>query len=253
MTNVVEIHNDGGKGKVVLLCEHASNEIPDEYAGLGLTSDAQNSHAAWDLGARELTMLLSERLDAIAVMSKVSRLIYDCNRPPEAPSAMPERSELIAVPGNMGLSQVERDARTRAVYVPFCKAVSNVLDAHGPEALVVTIHSFTPVYFGEFRTVELRLLHDNDSRLVDLMLEGADALPHRRVERNQPYGPEDGVTHTLVAHALGRELPNVMLEVRNDLLGSGNEIAAIAQEILVLLEPAIKELALKESETSAWK
>ena len=149
MTAPVEILNETGKGRVVLLCEHASAAIPPEYDGLGLAEADRTSHAAWDPGARALSLALSQVLDAPAVASKVSRLVYDCNRPPEAASAMPERSELIEVPGNAGLTQVQRAARTRAVYDPFCAAVSRVLDARGPDAVVVTVHSFTPIYFGQ--------------------------------------------------------------------------------------------------------
>ena len=42
---------------------------------------------------------------------------------------------------------------------------------------VVTVHSFTPVHFGEPRAVELGILHDEDSRLADGMLARAGALP----------------------------------------------------------------------------
>lgn len=246
MTAPFEILNATGKGQVVLLCEHASNRIPDEYDGLGLSDVERLSHAAWDPGARALTLLLSEALDAVGVASTVSRLVYDCNRPPEAPSAIPEKSELIEVPGNRNLTQADRDARTAAVYVPFCAAVSQVLEARGPDTVVVTVHSFTRVYFGQARKVELGLLHDEDSRLVDAMLGHADRIPHRQIERNEPYGPSDGVTHSLRLHALSRGLANVMIEVRNDLLRTDEQVADMAREILALLEPALKDIAIRE-------
>ncbi|WP_171174619.1 N-formylglutamate amidohydrolase [Ruegeria sp. HKCCD8929] len=246
MTAPVEVLNAAGRGRVVLLCEHASNRIPAEYDGLGLSEADRASHAAWDPGARTLTLRLSRALDAPVVASTVSRLVYDCNRPPEAASATPERSETIGVPGNVGLSQQARDARAAAIYAPFCKAVAQVLDARGPETVLVTVHSFTPVYFGQPRAVELGLLHDEDSRLVDAMLDHVDHVPHRHTERNEPYGPADGVTHSLRLHALGRGLANVMLEVRNDLLRTDKQVAAMAQDILALLDPALKEIAIKE-------
>ncbi|MEX0305585.1 MAG: N-formylglutamate amidohydrolase [Leisingera sp.] len=241
-----EIVNEHGKGRVVLLCEHASARIPEEYGGLGLAEADRLSHAAWDPGARDLTLALSAALDAPAVMSAVSRLVYDCNRPPEAAGAMPERSEMIEVPGNRGLSQAERAARAAAVYDPFCDAVSRVLDHRGPGAVVVTVHSFTPVFFGARRAVEIGLLHDEDSRLADAMLDHKGRLAGRRVERNEPYGPDDGVTHSLRLHAQSRGLANVMIEVRNDLMRTQESIAARAQEILRLLEPALRDITVKE-------
>ncbi len=246
MTGSVEILNQAGKGRVVLLCEHASNHIPQEYDGLGLSEADQISHAAWDPGALALTQVLSQALDAPVVASTLSRLVYDCNRPPEAASAMPEKSELIEVPGNVGLDQPQRDARIQSVYIPFCQAVAQMLDARGPDTVVVTVHSFTPVYFGQPRAVELGLLHDEDSRLVDAMLDHVDQIPLRRTKRNEPYGPADGVTHSLRLHALSRGLANVMIEVRNDLLGNEVQVANMSRDILALLEPALNDITIRE-------
>lgn len=248
MTGPVEILNQTGQGRVVLLCEHASHRIPPEFCGLGLSDADRLSHAAWDPGARNLTLELSKALDAPVVASTVSRLVYDCNRPPEAASAIPEKSELIAVPGNVGLTQAQRDARKVVAYDPFCAAVSKVVNQRRADTVIVTVHSFTPVYFGTPRTVELGLLHDEDSRLVDAMLNYVERIPHRRTERNEPYGPADGVTHSLRLHALSRGLPNVMIEVRNDLLRANEQITAMAKEILALLQPALNDITIKEEE-----
>jgi len=249
MSSPVEIINPDGKGRVVILCEHASNRIPAEYNGLGLAAKDRDSHAAWDPGARALSLALSAALDAPVVASTVSRLVYDCNRPPGAPSAMPEKSELVGVPGNAGLSQDAREDRTAAVYEPFCAAVAEVLDVRGPDTVVVTVHSFTPVYFGRQRAVELGLLHDDDRRLVDAMMIRADQIAPRIVERNEPYGPQDGVTHSLRLHALSRGLANVMIEVRNDLMRTDEDIAGRAQEILALLQPALSDIVSREEQS----
>jgi len=239
--NAVETLNPKGIGPVVLLCEHASNHIPDRYDGLGLTPEDQISHAAWDPGARDVCLHLSQALDAPIVASCVSRLVYDCNRPPESPGAMTERSERIDVPGNQNLTEAQRAERVETVYTPFCAAVDAVLkDRHAnrlPTALV-TIHSFTPHFFGQPRAVELGILHDEDSRMADVML--AQHLPDRVVRRNDPYGPQDGVTHSLVLHGLQRGLPNVMIELRNDLIASPAGVAQLSEDVLHLLTPAIK-------------
>lgn len=247
----VRVLNHVGKGRVVLICEHASNHIPAEYQQLGLSDADVASHAAWDPGALDLALQLSRALDGLVIAGAVSRLVYDCNRPPDAPSAFPAKSELIETPGNRDLSPAQKAARTAQVYDPFCAAVSGALDERGADAVVVTVHSFTPVYFGEKREVEIGLLHDADSRLVDAMLHHAEKVPHRVIERNAPYGPEDGVTHTLQRDALPRGLQNVMIEVRNDLLASPAMIAQIAQDILTLLEPALDQTNTKEP--ASWQ
>ena len=244
--DAVEVVNRDGAGSVLLLCEHASSHIPARYKGLGLRDEDRLSHAAWDPGARAVSLHLSKALDAPLVASRVSRLVYDCNRPQTVASAMPEKSELIAVPGNFGLTPAERQERADTIYTPFCEAVTEVIEARkkaGLETVLVTMHSFTPVYFGKERAVEIGILHDDDTRLADAMLAASDALPHRRVERNEPYGPADGVTHSLKIHGLAHRLANVMIEIRNDLVTTPEEEEAMAEEMLTLLRPALAALA----------
>ncbi|WP_422371723.1 N-formylglutamate amidohydrolase [Hoeflea sp.] len=210
-----------GTSSIVLVCEHASNRIPRSLGNLGLDEAARESHIAWDIGAASVAEILSETLDAVLVSQRFSRLVYDCNRPPEAPGAYPEKSEIFTVPGNAGLSGADRARRANALYHPFHDAIDHVLDeriAAGREVVLVTVHSFTPVYFGARRDGELGILHDADRRLADAMLEAAREADLAGVSRNYPYGPEDGVTHTLMRHGLARGIPNVMLEIRNDLI-----------------------------------
>ena len=252
-TQVVEVINPAGSGGALILCEHASNHFPDRFGDLGLRPEDRNSHAAWDPGAQAIALHLSDALNAPLVSSRVSRLVYDCNRPPEAATAMPSKSELVEVPGNKGLNPEQRQARVDAVYTPFCDTVSQVVrdrKAAGLETVLITIHSFTPVYFGQTRAVEIGILHDDDARMADAMLAHSDLLSHRRVERNEPYGPADGVTHSLKIHGIAHGLANVMIEVRNDLLRSPEDEAQMAEELLALLRPALAALKA-EGGTSA--
>lgn len=241
-----DLHNPQGRGRVVLICEHASSFIPSEYNNLGLRQDDLESHAAWDPGALDISKHLSDALDAPLLASRVSRLVYDCNRPPEAASAMPEKSERIVISGNHNLSQADRDARTKAVYDPFCDAFSTLLAQRTNaqlDTIIVTIHSFTPIYFGEPRAVEIGILHDTDKRIADGMLAAAKtALPDRVVLRNEPYGPADGVTHSLQKHGIAHGLANVMIEVRNDLCADDAGCAQMAAELLAILVPALDAL-----------
>lgn len=244
-SDVVEAFGVVADGPALILCEHASNHIPPRYAGLGLDAEARQSHAAWDPGARAVALHLAQALSSPMVAARVSRLVYDCNRPPEADSAMPERSEVIEVPGNRHLSAAQRAERVAHVYNPFCTAVTRVIAARkaaGRTTALVTIHSFTPVWFGKARTCEIGILHDDDTRLADAMLTEAHRLPHRVIRRNDPYGPQDGVTHSLKIHAMAQGLPNVMIEIRNDLLLDASAQAGMADEVLTLLRPALTAL-----------
>ena len=108
--------------------------------------------------------------------------------------------------------------------------------------MIVTIHSFTPVYNVKERHVEIGVLHDADTRLGDAMLAEAARFTDFQVERNAPYGPEDGVTHTLLEHAIRWGHPNVMLEIRNDLIADAQGQARIAAILKPWLTAALSAL-----------
>jgi predicted N-formylglutamate amidohydrolase len=226
---------------VVLVCEHASNAIPPEFGDLGLDAEARRSHIAWDPGALEVARDMRRQLSADLVAASVSRLLYDCNRPPEAASAMPEAAEIYEIPGNRGLDAAARAARTDVIYVPFRAALAGILDERGT-GILVTVHSFTPVFHGVRRTCEIGVLHDADTRLADAVLAAVPPDFPVKLERNVPYAAADGVTHTLKEHAVARGWPNIMLEIRNDLIETPAQQAAMAGHLVTLLRAAVPQL-----------
>ncbi len=243
----VEILNPNGAAPVVMVCEHASNSIPDQFINPLPDSVMLSKHIAWDPGARTLALELSSLFDAPLVCSKISRLIYDCNRPPDSESAIPVKSEMYEIPGNLNLSESERQSRIDEIYTPFHNTLSALIHdklARGTRPALVTVHSFTPSYFNQVRLTEIGILHDLDSRMADLMLDVAPQVCRFLVERNKPYGPEDGVTHTLRVHAIQHLLPNVMLEIKNDLLTTTVEIKAMADIIQKMLIHSMSKLVL---------
>jgi predicted N-formylglutamate amidohydrolase len=214
----VVLVNADGRCPCALVCEHASNRLPRALGTLGLDQSDLQRHIAWDIGAERVARRLAQLIDAPLVLQRYSRLAYDCNRPPDSPDAMPELSETTHIPGNRALSPADRLARIREIYRPFHAAVADLLDersAAGRRSTVVTVHSFTPVYKGQPRSVELGLLHDRDFRLAERLLPRFADVDARF---NEPYGPEDGVLHTLNLHAAPRGLAHVMVEIRNDLV-----------------------------------
>jgi len=239
----VEVIDPDGRSPVLLVCEHASNRIPAQYDGLGVDEATAHSHVAWDPGARAVAVSLSGLLDAPLVASTVSRLVYDCNRPPEAAGAMPEKSEAYDIPGNHALTNAARANRVNTVYDPFCKAVTAAITATAPKAMV-TIHSFTPVFNGHARQTEIGILHDNDSRLADALLGSAANHTALCVARNRPYGPEDGVTHTLKEHGLKNGLMNVMIEIRNDLIATPKAQQEMARMMAGWLAASLGQLGV---------
>ena len=117
---------------------------------------------------------------------------------------MPEVSEVTAIPGNRNLSGEAKLQRVREVYRPFHAAVADVLDERscaGRKTIIVTLHSFTRVYKGKERTVELGILYDRDGSIASKLIK---AFPNVDARLNEPYGPKDGVLHTLNLHAAPR-------------------------------------------------
>lgn len=239
------IENDAARGRIVLVCEHASNAIPPVWGDLGLSADQRRAHIAWDPGALGLARGLMRRLDAVLVHAPVSRLVYDCNRAPDMPGAMPPRSEVHDIPGNAVISPEDRAARTAAIYVPFHATLHGVVArriALGLAPVIVTVHSFTPVWFGQRREVEFGVIHDADPALALSAVAEARARTALRTELNAPYSAADDVTHTLRLQATPYGLPNVMLEIRNDLIASPAAEEAMAETLAPVLAAALAGL-----------
>lgn len=239
-----EVFNAGGASPVLLVCEHASNVIPERYGDLGLSSDELTSHVAWDPGADVVARSVATHLDAALVAARVSRLVYDCNRPPGASGAMPEKSEVFEIPGNKNLTEAQKSERIENIYLPFKDKLSSVISGSEQLKVMVTVHSFTPVYFGGKRDLHIGILHDSDSRLADAMLQTAADFTSLDVRRNEPYGPEDGVTHTLIEHGLHHDLLNVMIEVRNDLLALEQDQQIIADLLAKWIAAACEKVGV---------
>jgi predicted N-formylglutamate amidohydrolase len=219
----VIIVNGQGRSAIMLACEHAGRRIPKRLQSLGLSAEDLSRHIAYDIGAEGVARRLAERLDAPLALQRYSRLVYDCNRPPDSPSAMPAISELTAIPGNQDLTAAEREERTRVIYRAFHDQTAAMIEArtsvHKP-VIVVTIHSFTPVFKGVARGMHVGLLFDQDRRFTDLVASLMRKSGSFEVRLNEPYGPEDGVCHTVNLQAGAKGLPYSMIEIRNDLIES---------------------------------
>lgn len=249
---VVEVFGSGnGPAGVVLICEHASNAMPVDWpelgGDLGLDATVRAAHVAWDIGALGLSRELATRLapacgGAVLVHAPLSRLVYDLNRAPDHPGAMPERSEVFDIPGNRGLTPAQRLARTRALYLPFHETLRGeiaALVACGRRPALIAVHSFTPVFHGAPRDVEFGVIHDDDTALTDAVM-GAATGCGLVTRLNEPYSAEGDVTHTIRLHAAPLNLLNTMLEVRNDLIATSQGQADIAARIAPVLESALR-------------
>lgn len=217
--DAVRITNPDGVSPYVLTCDHASNHMPAQFGTLGLEPAEFERHIAWDPGALPVARLMAKALDAILVETCVSRLVIDCNRPLDAPNLIPETSETTTIPGNAALTESDRQARIDLAWRPFHDAVERAVEARlaaGRETRLVSVHSFTPVYFGRQRPWHIGIIHDEDERIAAPLVRALNGVAGIVVGVNEPYSPADLVYFTLEKHARSRGLPCAMIEIRND-------------------------------------
>lgn len=212
-----EILNQNGKARVILICDHASNFLPRKYRTLGLNPHYIATHIAWDIGAGALTRHLSAALDAPAVLARHSRLLVDTNRSLDDPSLMPESSESIEIPGNLGLSFAERLRRIETWYEPFHETCEDVVVPRvSINPLIAGIHTFTPIYEKVKRPWEISVLWNTDNRLATA-LGGFFERHGFYVGWNEPYSGRH-LFCTMDAHGARHKLAHCTLEVRQDLV-----------------------------------
>jgi predicted N-formylglutamate amidohydrolase len=242
-----ELVNPNGHSRAILTCDHASPRIPRRLGDLGLAEADRLRHVAWDIGTAALAPRLARILDAPLVLSRYSRLVVDCNRPLEVASAFCTRSEDVDVPGNLALSDAEKAARAAAFYWPYQDAVHELVESRmGRDVLpvMISIHSFTPVYLGSARPWHIGVHYRLDRRLAALALEALRADGTLTVGENEPYPVALDEDYTIPVHAELRGLPYVLVEIRQDLLGAGPGIDAWADRLGSLLAKALTDPSL---------
>jgi len=230
----------GTASQLLLLCDHAGHALPAAYSTLGLNEQQRCTHVAWDSGAEGLTRQLAHGLACPAFFGVWSRLLVDLNRHPEAADLIVVENDGIHVSGNLGLTDRERELRLSNFHRPYHLAIQDYLvglEAHGIRPLMISIHSFTPVFNGVARPWQIGVLWKQRTPWQQRLIAALQAQG-LAVGDNQPYDGRAALGHTLEHHAIGRGLPHVLIEVRQDLLVHAADYAAWAQRITHALREA---------------
>jgi len=235
----VRVLRADARSDFVLVADHAGNLIPRGLGDLGVSAAERQRHIAWDVGIAAVTEALSGLIDATAVLQTYSRLVIDCNRNPGHPTSIPPVSEVTPIPGNENLSDADREARRRAIFAPYHTAIAEILDARaGRRTILVAMHSFTPVFKGVARAVEVGVLYHHETPLSRLMLELLRAEGNLNVGANQPYAITDTSDYTVPLHGEGRGIPHVEIEIRQDLIDTAAGQQGWAERMARLLRAA---------------
>lgn len=232
------IRNPEATAPILLICDHASRRFPGSLGSMGLDPAARRCHLALDIGAGALTEWLAESLGVTAVLCQYSRLIVDCNRQLMDPGAFLEFGDGIVVPGNRNLRQADKDIRANEIYWPYHKAIDGQIERlsqQDVEPVFISIHSFTPVMNGEFRTWEMGVLWDQDRVTSEVFVHELRAAGYL-VGDNEPYSGKAPQDFTIDHHAQPIRLPHVGLEIRQDLIHHDDGVERIAEVMHKVIE-----------------
>jgi predicted N-formylglutamate amidohydrolase len=226
---------------LLFLCDHASNALPEHYGTLGLPNDALAMHIAYDPGAAELTRGLADAFGAPAFLGCWSRLLADLNRGPDDPTLVMKLSDRKIILGNAALTPEECTLRLTHFHAPYHEAISAEiarLTETGCVPVIVSIHSFTPLWRGQKRPWHVAILSDRDRRLAGPLLERLARETDLVVGDNEPYSGAlegDSLSHHGTAHGL----PHVLIETRQDLLSDPPAIAHWTRRLEAVLRDAL--------------
>ena len=227
--------------RVLFICDHASNRVPDIYGNLGLPAAQFERHIAYDIGAAAITRRLAEAVEAPAVLSTFSRLLIDPNRGDDDPTLVMRISDGVLIPRNARIDAAEIGHRRRTYWQPYRDAIVRQIDtllARGNVPVIISIHSFTPLWKGVARPWDIGILWDKDPRLALPLIDMLRAKG-LKVGDNEPY---DGALKgdTLYDLATLRGLPHVLVEFRQDLVGDAAGVERWARIALRALQPSLR-------------
>jgi len=232
-------YNDDGSARVLLVADHASPFFPAAMNQLGVADWVLERHVTWDIGSDLLTCCLADLIDAPAVLAGFSRLIVDPNRQLDDPTAFIEVSDGIAIPGNHGLSEAEKNLRVQSFFQPYHDAIAARIarfQAEGTVPALISMHTCTPVFAQVVRRWHVGVMWDRDPRIALPLMEKLSQMADICFGDNEPYSGRHSHDFTIDHHAEPAGLPHVGIEVRQDLVGQPEGAAKWAGILSTALE-----------------
>ena len=245
MTESFEILEGHPDARAVLTCDHACNRVPDEIGDLGLGAADMARHIAYDVGARGVTIALAKALMAPAVLSRFSRIVIDPNRAENDPTLVRRIYDRSVIEGNRRADAAEVRRRIAAYYLPYHDAIEKRIAearARGVDPAIIAIHSYTPQLAGRPpRPWHCGILWDGKDGRIARPLMAALRQDDLCVGDNEPYpGTYGGDSQD--RHAMQAGLPNVLVEIRNDLITDERGQIEWAERLARHLRPILATL-----------
>jgi predicted N-formylglutamate amidohydrolase len=251
------ILNTNLRSPILLTCEHASRRIPKNLGKLGLTAaELRGAKDLYDPGSEQLTRMLAEKLGASILLATTSRLVIDYNRRLDmqgvagnayhAPALKTElltelegKEKIVPIVPNQKKSAQLAAMRYKQYVQPYQTAgiacAQRLVATYG-HCLVLSVHSFYPVYRGEVRKTDIDVLYDVAVREGKEFAQTVKKQTSLVVAENNPWGMRDvdgGVFKSL------QMVPGVTLlavDINNRLLQSHRAVQALVR----VLVPAMR-------------
>ncbi|HIC66403.1 MAG TPA: N-formylglutamate amidohydrolase, partial [Paracoccus sp.] len=182
-------------------------------------------------------------MDAPAILSDFSRLVIDPNRGEDDPTLLMRLYDGTVIPANKSADAAERRRRLERLHRPYHAALARLAARH-PARCLCAVHSFTPQLRGRPpRPWQIGILYSHgDARLGPAMVAACRAEGWITGE-NQPYsGHLDG--DSIDRHALSHGRPNMLIEIRNDLIRTEQGQAEWAGRLAPVIARVLDETGL---------
>jgi predicted N-formylglutamate amidohydrolase len=177
------------------------------------------------------------------MLARWSRLLIDLNRGPDDPTLVMKLSDGSVIAGNATADAAEVQRRVELFYTPYHDAIAREIAAmksFGRVPVIISVHSFTPVWKGRKRPWQIGILWDRDARLARPMMRNLERVGFN-VGDNEPYSGELE-NDCLYRHGTMHGLPHVLIEIRQDLIASISTAKKLAGRLKTVIETALAEM-----------
>lgn len=206
------------KHHLILTCEHAGNHLPAGYPHL-FSGDPQalDTHEGWDPGALDIAQYIAHQLQVPLFQCNVSRLLIEVNRSVGHPQLFSRFTQL--------LPDREKEYLVQKIYFPYRNKIEAEISSSPKPVFHLSVHTFTPVWHGATRNVDIGLLFDpsrkRESEICKYLVHGlALELPAFEIKFNKPYkGVDDGFTTYLRTQFADTDYAGIELEINQKWVG----------------------------------
>ena len=233
-----ETVRSGSIGSFLFSCEHASNHLPSDVPKNERDDFFLQTHWGIDIGAAQVLRHLSDFSQSEGILATHSRLWMDLNRASSRSDIIRLETEGHFLSFNQNLHPDQIRERFEKVYYPFHQAFDQMVKArlNNPQPVILlSIHSFTPIWEGCLRSMDMGVLFDDWAALAHTF---KDLLVQQEffTELNQPYTGKNGLMYSVQQPGRKYNIPHLELEINQALISTPERCLHIAQKIWLALQ-----------------